>query len=100
MPGAIATNLHQGSRSEYLAQYVFAAFGTAVATPHQGDYGLDLYCTLLEQQGNRGWPKGYFSVQVKSTREGWIFDNENAVRWLVEYPYRSFFAWSTKPLLE
>jgi hypothetical protein len=100
MPGAIATNLHQGSRSEYLAQYVFAAFGTAVATPHQEDYGLDLYCTLLEQQGNRGWPKGYFSVQVKSTREGWIFDNENAVRWLVEYPYRSFFAWSTKPLLE
>ncbi len=28
MIGAIPANLHEGSRSEYLAQYVFASFGT------------------------------------------------------------------------
>jgi hypothetical protein len=49
---AIVTNFHEGSRSEYLAQFVFAKFGTAVPVPHQEDYGLDLYCTLLEQDGN------------------------------------------------
>src|SRR6266702_3192987 len=29
-PGAVAANFHEGSRSEYLAQYVFAMFGTSV----------------------------------------------------------------------
>ena len=32
--GSIAPNLHEGSRSEYLAQYVFSSFGTAVPVPH------------------------------------------------------------------
>ena len=40
MVGAIAANLHEGSRSEYLAQYVFASFGTAVPVPHQEDTGI------------------------------------------------------------
>ena len=35
MVGAIAANLHEGSRSEYLAQYVFASFGTAVSVPNE-----------------------------------------------------------------
>jgi len=51
--GSIATNLHEGSRSEYLAQYVFSSFGTAVPVPHQEDSGLDIYCTLLETDGQR-----------------------------------------------
>ena len=38
--GSIAANLHEGSRSEYLAQYVFSSFGTAVPIPHQEDTGL------------------------------------------------------------
>jgi hypothetical protein len=32
--GGIAANLHEGSRFEYLAQYVLASFGTAIAVPH------------------------------------------------------------------
>ena len=28
MAGAMAANLHHGSRSEYLAQYAFSQFGT------------------------------------------------------------------------
>jgi hypothetical protein len=65
MAGSIAPNLHEGSRSEYLAQYVFSSFGTAI--PVQEDSGLDIYCTLLKQQGKRAWPRAYYSVQVKST---------------------------------
>jgi hypothetical protein len=57
MTGSIAANLHEGSRSEYLAQYVFTSFGTAFPVPHQEDSGLDLYCTLLEPQGKRAWPR-------------------------------------------
>jgi hypothetical protein len=49
MTGSIAANLHEGSRSEYLAQFVFSSFGTAIPVPHQEDSGLDIYCTLLER---------------------------------------------------
>jgi hypothetical protein len=65
--GAIATGLHEGSRSEYLAQYVFSMFGTSVPVLHQEDHGIDLFCSLTERKGRRSWPVAYYSVQVKST---------------------------------
>jgi hypothetical protein len=88
--GSIATNLHEGSRSEYLAQYVFSSFGTAVPVPHQEDTGLDIYCTLLERDGPRAWPRAYYSVQVKSTMEPWIFATSESVRWIIEHPLPIF----------
>jgi len=90
MVGAIATNLHEGSRSEYLAQYIFASFGTAVAVPHHEDTGVDLYCTLMEPIGSRAWPRAYFAVQVKSTRDSWVLGGVESVRWLVEHPLPLF----------
>jgi hypothetical protein len=88
--GSIAANLHEGSRSEYLAQYVFSSFGTAVPVPHQEDAGLDIYCTLLERDGRRAWPRAYYAVQVKSNMEPWIFDSEESVRWIIEHPLPIF----------
>jgi hypothetical protein len=88
--GSIAPNLHEGSRSEYLAQYIFSAFGTAVPVPHQEDTGLDIYCTLLERVGLRAWPRAYYSVQVKSTMDPWVFNGAESVRWLVEHPLPIF----------
>jgi hypothetical protein len=90
MVGAIAANLHEGSRSEYLVQYDFASCGTAIAVPHQEDSGVDLYCTLTGRIGQRAWPRAYFAVQVKSTMDTWIFDNEESIRWLVEHPLPLF----------
>ena len=86
MPGSIATNVHQGYRSEYLAQFAFSAFGTAVSVPAQEDSGLDLNCTLMEAVGRRSWVRQYFHVQVKSSLDPWIFDEPEAVRWLVTHP--------------
>ena len=90
MVGAVATNPHEGSRSEYLAQYVFASFGTSVPVPHQEDTGVDLYCTLTEAIGQRSWPRAYFAVQVKSTMDSWRLDGAESVRWLVEHPLPLF----------
>src|SRR2546426_6673261 len=90
MVGALATNLHEGSRSEYLAQYIFASFGTSVPVPHQEDTGVDLYCTLTEAIGPRSWPRAYFAVQVKSTMDSWRLDGAESVRWLVEHPLPLF----------
>jgi hypothetical protein len=88
--GSIAANLHEGSRSEYLAQYVFSSFGTAVPVPHQEDTGLDIYCTLLERDGPRAWPRAYYSVQVKSRMEPWTFASPESVRWIIEHPLPIF----------
>jgi hypothetical protein len=90
MVGSIPANLHEGSRSEYLAQYVFSSFGTAIPVPHQEDSGLDIYCTLLEQDGQRAWPQAYYSVQVKSTMAPWVFGSPESVRWIVEHPLPIF----------
>lgn len=90
MVGSIAANLHEGSRSEYLAQFVFSSFGTAIPVPHQEDSGLDIYCTLFDYVGRRAWPRAYYSVQVKSTLDPWVFDSPESVRWIVEHPLPIF----------
>jgi hypothetical protein len=84
--GALAANLHEGSRSEYLAQYIFASFGTAVSVPHQEDVGTDLYCTLTERIGQLAWPRYHYTVQVKSSMSPWVFGSVESVRWLVQHP--------------
>ena len=71
MPGTIAVNFHEGSRAEYLAQYLFSGFGTSIPVPHQEDSGIDFYCTMTEKLGRLAWPRAYFTVQVKSTDAPW-----------------------------
>jgi hypothetical protein len=97
MVGSIAANLHEGSRSEYLAQFVFSSFGTAIPVPHQEDSGLDIYCTLLERNGQRAWPRAYYSVQVKSTMAPWVFGGSESVRWIIEHPLPIFLCIVQKP---
>jgi hypothetical protein len=84
--GAYAPNFHEGSRSEYLAQYVFSMFGSSAPVLHQEDYGIDLYCTLTERKGQRAWPVAYYSVQIKSNEDPWEFGQPESVQWVVEYP--------------
>jgi len=91
MPGSIPYGLHEGTRSEYLAQYVFASWGTAVAIPHQEDHGLDLFCTLMERVGRRAFARFPYTVQVKSDCEPWVFKDAEAVRWFVHHPLPFFF---------
>jgi hypothetical protein len=97
MPGATAYGLHEGSRSEYLAQYVFASWGTAVAIPHQEDHGIDLTCTLMERVGKRFLARLPYTVQVKSTFDPLVFEGEEEVRWVIEHPLPLFLCVVDKP---
>ena len=92
MPGAIAPNLHEGSRSEILADYVFSTWGTVTPVRRQDDYGIDLFCTLTEIIGQRAVVTDYYSVQVKSTDDAWVVDGNDAIKWLVEHPTPLFLA--------
>lgn len=85
-PGVVAANLYQGIRSEYLAQYVFSMFGTVTRVPNEEDHGVDLTCTLTRRAGGRAEPYAYYSVQVKSAPDDWIFGGPGSVRWILEYP--------------
>jgi Domain of unknown function (DUF4365) len=86
MAGAIPGNLHEGGRSEILADYLFSRWGAVTPVRRQDDYGIDLYCTLTDRVGQLERVCEYFTVQVKSTEEAWKFDDREAVQWLIEYP--------------
>ncbi|MFN0298955.1 MAG: hypothetical protein ACKVQU_01240 [Burkholderiales bacterium] len=92
MPGAIALNLHEGSRSEILADYLFSTWGTVTPVRRQDDYGVDLFCTLTESIGQRAVVTDYYSVQVKSADDAWVVDGNDAIKWLVEHPTPLFLA--------
>lgn len=94
--GSTSANYHEGTRSEYLAQYVFASLGTSVPVPSREDTGLDLHCILTERIGQRIWPLDYYSVQVKSTDDDWVFAGRKSVEWLVKYPLPIFLCVVTK----
>ena len=94
--GTFSANYHEGSRSEYLAQYVFSAFGSSSLVLHQEDYGIDLQCTLGDRQGQRIYVDNYFLVQVKSIKEKIEFTTPDDVKWLVSLHYPLFICFIDK----
>jgi hypothetical protein len=92
MAGSVAANFHEGSRSELLADYLFSTWGTVTPVRRQDDYGVDLYCTLTARSGQRAVVTGHYAVQVKSTTDPWVLNDEQSVRWLIEHPTPLFLA--------
>lgn len=92
MVGAVARNPHAGSRSEILADYLFSGWGTVTPVRRQDDYGVDLFCTLTAEVGQRSIVTDYYSVQVKSNDGPWLFKTADEIKWLFEYPTPLFLA--------
>jgi hypothetical protein len=92
MPGGYAFGFHEGSRSEILADYLFSGWGSVTPVRRADDTGTDLYCTLIERRGALAVVTDYYSVQVKSDADPWVFDDVVAVNWLVDYPQPLFLA--------
>lgn len=87
MPGAIAKNAQEGTRSEYLAQYALSSFGTAIPVPHPEDSGIDLYCTLGRRIGRRFLVENPYLVQVKSNDNPISYFGVDEVNWLLSHNY-------------
>jgi len=94
--GSLAANFHEGSRSEYLAQYALSSLGMAALLPRQEDVGVDLHCALGERVGQRLVIDQYYSVQVKSTSASWLFEGTESVEWLCAHRHPLFFVRVTK----
>lgn len=46
--GIVLNNPRQGTRAEYIAQYFFSEFCTAERVLRENDFGIDLYCSLMD----------------------------------------------------
>lgn len=92
MTGAIAPNLHEGSRSEIIADYLFSSWGTVTPVRRQDDFGIDLFCTLTKRIGQRAFVTDHYSVQVKSTTDPWILEGSDSVEWLANHPTPLYLA--------
>lgn len=92
MPGTNPFGLHEGGRSEILADYFFSRWGTVTPVRGRDDHGVDLYCTLVRPEGKLGIVTHYYSVQVKSGFMPWELKDAHAVKWLVNHPTPLFLA--------
>jgi hypothetical protein len=86
--GVTARNTRQGFRSEYIARYIFSAFGTAVEVSQGNDIGLDILCNLTSFNGLLIFYKSSYGVQVKSNEDDFVYTGKQATTWLsmLEYP--------------
>lgn len=86
--GVTARNTRQGFRSEYIAKYIFSAFGTAVDISSENDIGLDLLCNLTYDQNKLIVYKSSYGIQVKSEGTPFRYSGKQATTWLskLEFP--------------
>lgn len=86
--GVTARNTRQGFRSEYIAKYIFSAFGTAVDVSSENDIGLDLLCNLTYDQNKLIVYKSSYGIQVKSKGKPFKYSGKQATTWLskLEFP--------------
>ncbi|NIP97713.1 MAG: hypothetical protein GWO24_31475, partial [Akkermansiaceae bacterium] len=50
MSGKQVFNWREGDRNEYLAEFLLSAVGLVTPVPRQGDVGVDLFCSLVDQE--------------------------------------------------
>ena len=61
-------------------------WGTVSSILPVDDYGIDFYCTLMQDDGLRSIVTDYYSLQVKSNDDPWEFQTPAAIKWLLDYP--------------
>lgn len=80
--GSIANNFRQGSRAEVIAQYFFSEFCIAERALKENDFGIDLYCSLMNVKGSMGFTSTLFGVQIKSGDAPFKYSGEYVSQWL------------------
>lgn len=86
--GIITYNFREGFRSEYLAHYVFSAFGPSIPVLREDDFGIDILCNTAKRVGVMMTIKGSYGVQIKSTDTEFAFKGKAFKEWLksLEFP--------------
>ena len=66
MPGRRLKDPYVGFRAEQLTIFALSAYASVVHVPIEEDYGNDLICTIIKEQGKFLIPSNPFLVQCKS----------------------------------
>ena len=90
--GLLAYGFREGFRSEYLANYIFSAFGPSLPVVREDDYGIDLICSLAFQEGVYMKVGGTFGVQIKCEGKDFKYRGKQATDWLFSLEFPLFFA--------
>lgn len=98
----------EGSRSEYLAQYIFTAIGTYTPVAREQDHGFDALCYLKEDVNSELLTfRTPFIVQIKSdsnpyasygklnSKSQWV---NSEIQWLNQQQIPLLFGWVNKSL--
>ena len=86
--GIITYNFREGFRSEYLAHYVFSAFGPSMPILREDDFGIDILCNSAHRVGVMMTVKGSYGVQIKSSDTEFVYKGRAFKEWLksLEFP--------------
>lgn len=87
--GGITTyNLREGFRSEFIATYIFSAFGPTTKMSSESDYGIDLVCNIAVRDKQVLKIGSTYGVQIKSGDIEFKYIGKQATTWLkdLEFP--------------
>lgn len=90
--GVLPYGFREGFRSEYLADYIFSAFGPSLGVKRENDYGIDLICNLAILEGTYMKVGSTYGVQVKSEGSEFKFIGKEAIKWLNSLEFPLFLA--------
>jgi len=83
--GKVPVNVNQGIRAEYVAQYIMSALGPCERVMRENDYGIDMYCNLMEIEGSVGYTGLLYGIQVKSGNEEFKYNGDHLSEWIKGY---------------
>lgn len=87
MPGRRLKNPYIGFRAEQLTIFALSAYASVVHIPIEEDYGNDLICTIIKEQGKFLIPSYPFLVQCKSNKSNRkkvvVYKKEDAINWFL-----------------
>lgn len=87
MPGRRLKNPYIGFRAEQLTIFALSAYASVVHIPIEEDYGNDLICTTIKEQGKFLIPSNPFLVQCKSNKSNRkkvvVYKKEDAINWFL-----------------
>lgn len=96
--GTLAVLTREGFRSEILAQFILSALGPVTRIHQEEDFGLDLFCNIMEREWRRGFVTNSYAVQVKSEGKEFEYKGDQFIDWLNSREYPLFLGIINKSL--
>ncbi len=82
MPGARLASFRLGDRSELLVELLLSALAFTTRVPRQEDIGVDIFCSLITEEGTLLKAGPFFSVQANSSLDPIVYEKDHELTWI------------------